>query len=400
MAFTDDEKESATVFPEIDGTALEVLDLYGNPVPFERLDGALKLILKPLTPLYVRSVVFVAESQPPALTAVPAAETLPGTEAQVSVTLHNPLKRGLSGMVSLKLPAPFKPIPSVAIALSPKETRCLDFKFSVPPAVSAKQEMEAVFSTDDKDFGVVSRFAALPVRVCLIAQKAPGAIVVDGDLSKWGGEEVFQARIDNPEQVIKGIPYTKMYLMDQHVDWYGVKDLSAKFQVFYDDTSIYMAVRVYDDKVMNLNRSEPAYIYEGDSVELFVDGRKDMGDAKFAGDGVYHIKIAPATGSDQPPFHHVSKPRDKVIEGFSYASKLLPDGYTLEIKLPRSAFPGLSDLKPGDSLGLALHLNDQDDPGSKGGNGVGGSTAKTTMLWGAEKGVSGDPSKFGKVIFK
>lgn len=398
VAFTDDPDRESQVYVEAGGRKIQILNHYGNPVSYERAGSMLKLRLNPLTPLYVTGITRMpAESKPVLKTDNPDHYAYPGTESRIRVRVYNPLRRTLNGSLGLNLPGPFAAVPSQTVTIRPGEQKEVFFDVKIPISILTNQEIETVFSTEAREMGAVRSTETLFVRASVIAVPATNPVVIDGDLEEWENISRFPIAIDDPEQVIRGIPYTKLYMMDQRFDWAGPGDLSARIAVKYDTENLYIAARVWDNVVMNLTRKSPIYIYEGDGLEIFIDGRDpgSMGSNVFLGN-VYHIKLAPCTGPGQPPFHHISKPqRDMEIPGLDYASRLLEDGYTFEVKIPfKSAFPSLTP-KPGLRMGLAFHLNDQDE---KGFGEVEGAKAKTTMLWGGAKGVSGDPSKFGTLI--
>ncbi len=394
VAFTD--QDEAEVFLTAAGNDLRVLDHYANPFPYERNGKAIKFNLRAITPLLISGFDGIPTAETPVLGVYPPAEhACPGLSARVRVQVCNPLDQAISGTVLLSFPEPFAAIPGRQARLAPGESATLEFDAAVPQSVLHNQVMRVEFASDNAFIGKTTRSDILPIRLSTIALPAKAPLKIDGDLSPWGDAAQFQAAIDDPEQVIMGIPYTKLYMMNQHVDWAGTNDLSARAAVQYDDDNLYIAVRVRDNKVMNLARNEPIYIYEGDCIELFLDGRgpADQGSPTYT-EGVYHIKFAPSMDPALPPFHHVSKPkRGMDIPGMAYASKLLPDGYTYIVKIPRAAFPEF-EFKPGAVMGFAMHLGDQDEKG-----GMDSFKAKTVMLWGGEKGVSGDPSKFGRIIF-
>ncbi len=392
VAFTD--RDEAEIFLRLDGSGLQVRDHYANPFPHARDGNVIKFKLQSNIPVLLSGIARLDDGGPVLGVYAPAEHACPGLPARVRVSLHNPLERELRGTLRLVMPEPFAAIPARAVRLAGDAGTNLEFDVAVPQSVLHNQTMRAEFAADDAFIGTAIRSDVLPIRLSTIARPAKQPVRLDGDLSQWGDAAQFQAAIDDPEQVIMGIPYTKLYMMNQHVDWSGTNDLSARAAVQYDGENLYVAVRVWDNKVMNLARNEPIYIYEGDCIELFVDGRGPAGQGSPTySDGVYHIKFAPSMDPVLPPFHHVSKPRRGMeIPGLAYASKLQPDGYTYIVKIPRAAFPEF-EFKPGASMGFAMHLGDQDEKG-----GMDAFKAKTVMLWGGEKGVSGDPSKFGRII--
>lgn len=392
VVMTDATDETSMVFPRLGGNSLDVVDLYGNPVPFERQQGAIRLALKPLTPLYVRNIAQVLEQDRPVLKIEPAAEAYPGAEAIVTVQLHNPLREAVSGTLALSIPGLGLDDQRRTVALPGMGSGRETFTIPLPESVMSNQPLRVALETNAAFLGTVRRSAMLPVRRAVTAPR--GKVTVDGVLDEWGSPAAFAIVLDSDEQIIKGIPHTKRYMMDQRVDWAGPHDLSVRAAIRHDSEFIYVAVRGTDDVLMNRWFDEPIYLYMDDSVEVFIDGRPDaaIGSAEFVGLGVYHIKMAPRIG-EQASVAYVSKPRGHKIPGLRCASKQLADGYALELRIPKRAFPGFR-FEPGAVMGLTVQINDQDvDMHAHGG-------AKSVLNWTGTRGVSHDPSKFCTLILK
>jgi hypothetical protein len=295
-------------------------------------------------------------------------------------------------MVELAMPGLLPQPRTESVSLAPRGDGEVAFEIALPEEMSDQQTVQLTLRTGTPQVGTVSRKLMLPVRRAVTAASAK--VNVDGDIGEWGDPAVFRIALDRDDQVIHGIPHTRRYVMDQHVDWFGPDDCSARASVRHDADNLYVAVRGTDNKLVNSWTGEPIYIYMEDSVEVFIDGRPDdkRGSAEFVGLGVYHLKIAPKIG-DQDPVAYVSKPRDHKIPGLRCASTQLPDGYALELQIPKSAFPGF-DFSPGNRMGLSVQINDHD------GDERAHLGAKSVLNWAGTRGVSSNPSKFSTLFLK
>lgn len=392
VVMTDDPDEPTAVFPQLGESAAEVLDLYGNPVPFGKEDGFLKLALQPLLPLYVRHLTSAPERNRPVLSIETGTDAYPGMKTGVVVHAYNPTSRPLSATLTLTAPELLKAPQTRSLTLKPKGAARVEIDIVVPESIINSQPVHARLDTDSACLGALSRRGTLMIRRAVIASE--GNVTVDGALDEWGDPKDFRIVLDDDDQVIKGIPYTRMYAMNQHVDWTGREDLSARVSVRHDQNRIYVAVRGYDNVLMSRFVDNPIYVYMDDSVEIFIDGRSrdKLGSPEFVGTGVYHIKLAPKIG-DQDCVSYVSKPRGLTIPGLACASKQLADGYSLELMIPKKAFPGFA-FSARSEMGFMVQIADQDTVMH------GHAGAKSVLNWTGTRGVAHDPSKFSTLILE
>jgi len=392
VVMTDDPDEATTVFPQFDGRSVSVLDIYGNPASFQNKDGFLELALQPLLPLYVRHITGAPEQNRPVLSMDTGADAYPGMKTSVAVHAYNPTSRPVRATLRLTAPGLLRAPQTRSLALAPKVGARAELSILVPESIINSQSVYARLETDSACLGTLSRRGTVPIRRAVVA--STGAVTVNGVLDEWGDPEEFRIVLDRDNQVIKGIPYTRMYEMNQHVDWTGKEDLSARASVRHDDDSIYVAVRGYDNLLMNRFVDNPIYVYMDDSVEIFIDGRSPdkLGSPEFVGTGVYHIKLAPKIG-DQNCVSYVSKPRGLSIPGLACSSKQLPDGYSLELKIPKKAFPDFT-FSAKSKMGFMVQIADQDTVMH------GHAGAKSVLNWTGTRGVAHDPSKFSTLIFE
>ncbi len=214
------------------------------------------------------------------------------------------------------------------------------------------------------------RGEALPIG--LVTGHAP---VIDGDLSEWGslragGGCVAQGLDDAPEYALA-----------------GGKD-AAGFKLLHDSEALYLAVRVVDSSIV----TRTPY-YEGDCIQLFLDVRPlsgagaHLGDPKYT-DGVYQLLIAAPTRAGGPVRWEPGNQRVKALGPFQIAGRALPDGYTLEMRIPFSSLDNVTAERLKEPIGFDLLVDDIDAlPG-------GGSTPR------AQYGLSqGDSSYQNPAVF-
>ncbi len=182
--------------------------------------------------------------------------------------------------------------------------------------------------------------------------KAPGAIKMDGNSDDWKG-------------LLDGPPVALVTAADQCANgdskaWSGPTDLSAKLYCAWTPQALYALVLVTDDKLVAL--PAPVAPWDGDSIELFVDGRSgEMQWQQAPTEGCYQIGVAPTPGG--PNVKVFSAGQDRPLPGLQVATATAADGYVVEMLVPLSqrTFPaGAWDA--GRPLKLSLLVNDKDDP--------------------------------------
>ncbi len=174
--------------------------------------------------------------------------------------------------------------------------------------------------------------------------KAPN---LDGDWSEWKNVT---------------IEYPANTVVFGKKNWKDENDLSASYHVGWDNTYLYIAVKVHDNKyVQNASGTD---LYKGDSVEILLDTKLQ--------DDYYYNKLSPddfqlgiSAGRPDPsgtreaylwyPTELTGKRSDVKI-----GSKLEDGGYRVEAAIPWT----LLEMKPADKmhLGFALSVSDNDNP--------------------------------------
>ena len=172
-------------------------------------------------------------------------------------------------------------------------------------------------------------------------QDAP---VLDGNIAEWQDAFSIPVRCENNTTA----------LIEPHA-WKGPSDLGMEFYAGWCSSGLCIAAVVADSELVN-TRPGPDY-WQQDSIEIFVDGRS--GD-QFANPpytpGCYQLLVRPPF-DDQPP-HVYAKPGE-TIAGLKTAGKQTDCGYTFEMIIPWSAFPGFKP-ESGASFGLHCIANDYD----------------------------------------
>ncbi len=170
-------------------------------------------------------------------------------------------------------------------------------------------------------------------------------LVLDGDVAEWSAAT--------------SVPLlSKSYLLycrPPH-KWNGPPDAGMVVHCAWNDDGLCLAAVVADDDVRN---DMPANDYwKQDCVEFFIDGR--VGEKLMTrpySQGAYQVLVRPPMG-DRPPDAVVNE-RDGKIAGLKVAGKRTAAGYSIELLVPWSAFPGFAP-KSGAPLGVQFALDEYD----------------------------------------
>lgn len=148
-------------------------------------------------------------------------------------------------------------------------------------------------------------------------------------------------------------------------NWQGANDLSALWNIAWDEEYLYVAIKVKDDTFVQQATGEN--IFKGDSLELWIDTDR-AGDANtptLNGDD-FQLGLSPGdlTGPTVLPEAYLWFPKEQArsVPGPVIATRLVEGGYNLEVAVPWTIF-GMAP-HAGQSLGFALSLNDNDAAGS------------------------------------
>ncbi|MBT4822100.1 MAG: hypothetical protein HON70_40710 [Lentisphaerae bacterium] len=388
------DKERETVHLEVGSDTIEALDISGNRWPLTKHGPLVSLQLAP-SPVYLRGFETPPTASQPVLAArVTSTCVYPGGDATVDVSVYNPLHRPLEATVTLDLPAPFPDTVPWQIKLPARQTQQHEFTIPVPQSVAGSQTVTATLTTDTEELGRIARRTNLPVRLRALAPKAKQPPQIDGVLTEWGPVEQFPIRIDRAEQVVIGTPYTAVH-DDPNLtcDWAGPTDVHLAAALSYDAENLYLAVRVWDNAVVNVRaEKQPPLSYEGDCIEIFLDGRKpeEQGRSAYA-DDVLHIMVVPPLAKFPAPMFHLSKPRHGKLKAVALDAERLGDGYALELRIPRSNLPSVS-LDSGVAIGFDIAVDDSDDANVRG--------RKSQLVWAGDSSNSADAAVFGRLQFE
>jgi len=190
------------------------------------------------------------------------------------------------------------------------------------------------------------------------------SITIDGDLSDWRGLEV-------KAQELK---YICTYAGRKLSPPTSATDLSANFRCVLDKDNIYVAVEVFDDKIV-FGEEEFGSAHNDDAVEVYFDG--DLVVHKQPTEGTdYDVNDAEVRFSKRKDGTVVLEGMglfgDRLIMlpglweslGIEAAIKENPKGYTAELKVPKIVFIA-PPLTVGGKFGFNVMVNDDDDGGDR-----------------------------------
>lgn len=143
-------------------------------------------------------------------------------------------------------------------------------------------------------------------------------------------------------------------------NWNGAADLSGSTQLGWDQTYLYFAIHVVDERYVQESRG--AKLYLGDSLEILLDRdlNGDYGDRSLSSDD-YQIGISPGRGEPGvAPEVYLWYPSGKAgaVTGASVAAMATGDGYVVEGAIPWSVF-GIK-AGEGQKYGFVFSISDDD----------------------------------------
>lgn len=164
-------------------------------------------------------------------------------------------------------------------------------------------------------------------------------------------------------------------------------DLDGAYRIGWDDSYLYVAVKVTDNVYSQLNTGEN--IYKGDSIEILLNNNQSGVAAtnKLTSDD-YQLGISP--GNPAPgtnPSAYLWFPSDKAgsLSNLKIAAISTPGGYRVEAAIPWSDF-GIDNPKSGQQFGFALSISDDDQTST---------AVQEKMISTAPKRVLSDPTTWG-----
>lgn len=163
-------------------------------------------------------------------------------------------------------------------------------------------------------------------------------------------------------------------------DEWAKQDLFGKWQGKWDDETLFLSVRVYDQKIVQ-DSADPT---DDDSVEFFMDANNSRG-AQLDGQHDFHLVFScdgVTLGKHSAPI-----PPEQ-LASISVSSRAVYDGYFLEAWIPWKVF-GISP-KVTDKVSAEIHINDDDD---------GGARDKKIGWMAQDTNVANEPKQWGVILF-
>jgi len=185
------------------------------------------------------------------------------------------------------------------------------------------------------------------------APRLETAPTIDGVLSDWPA----------------GHTIASSYRVYQVAGWNGTEDVTAVWQLGWDNNNLYVAVSVTDDT--HVQTASGNQIFRGDSVDMQFDTERtaDFGDGLSPDD--YQITLSPGNFTDLPPsaFRFRGTADGAILDApgghnVTLAAQATTDGYDLEAAVPWSDLGLAGEADAGLTIGLALNANDNDTPGT------------------------------------
>lgn len=145
-------------------------------------------------------------------------------------------------------------------------------------------------------------------------------------------------------------------------DWAGSYDLSGNFQVGWNADSLFVAVKVQDERYTQM--IDNGYdIYLGDSLEIVFDANLcgDFNDSSMSSDD-YQIGINPgylSVNGDKYAFRWFPRPSGRMNEVTVGTTRHADDSTIYEFGIPWSAL-GVSNASAGQAYGFAVSISDND----------------------------------------
>ncbi len=132
----------------------------------------------------------------------------------------------------------------------------------------------------------------------------------------------------------------------------GQNDLSANFQIQWDNNYLYVFGNVRDNNL----RNDSEAVYQDDGIEVYIDGGYERSTTYDANDHQLMFRV------DDNTVHHYSAGQTNPA-GVDFVQNTRAAGYDMEIRLAWS-FIGVSPTN-GMPIGIDIHVNDDDDGGTR-----------------------------------
>jgi hypothetical protein len=243
--------------------------------------------------------------------------------------------------------------PTAFVFPTPNETLTAVFAPSATPAASTATPTPAeIAAATVVTPGIVPPTATVgsrstrPNGAVIQADRLEAAPVIDGTLAEW---TAFPYKAD---QIVYGASR-----------WTGASDASGSFALGWDSAYLYLAVRVTDDRFVQV--SSGSNLWLGDEVELQLDADlpADYNTASLSADDFQIGLSAGDLGGIAPGSYRWYPTSGRTaLTTVTVAGKATPQGYDLEARIPWTTF----SLTPaeGARYGFALSISDNDLAGT------------------------------------
>lgn len=239
-----------------------------------------------------------------------------------------------------------------------------------PSALLARPTIPALSSPVPVDSGAIEPSGSLPatplpgiaptvtlaggtvpeVREDVIARRLTAVPAINGLLTEYGDLLVTESqyRVYNAE------------------GWDGTDDVGASWRLGWDETNLYVAVQVEDDR--HVQTQTGGTVFQGDSLSLQIDTQREADFGARVSPDDYQIELSPGDFAAVPPsaFRFRGNDSGAFIDApghaIRFATEAAGNGYILEASIPWADL-GVTP-EAGLVLGIALNVNDNDTPGT------------------------------------
>jgi hypothetical protein len=229
---------------------------------------------------------------------------------------------------------------------------------ALPTSVVAETATSVNFSSTDTPPAIAPTSTLLPSATAIplgdgnveaVTFAAPPTI--DGDLAEWSGVAAVSSA----------------YRVYSVAGWDGSEDLTAVWQLAWDNNNLYVAVTVTDD--VHVQTASGNQIFRGDSVDMQFDTNRDVDFGNGLSPDDFQITLSPGdfAGSSPSAFRYQGTTGGAILDAaggnsVTVAAQQAGTGYTLEAAIPWTDLNTTPSV--GLTIGLALNANDNDTVGT------------------------------------